>query len=520
MRFGVIGLGALLLAGNGFISAAADETIGFERKAVRFEVPVVGAGEALRIFAPDTETMIVRTRDNEANHAFHLFALEDISADTPVPSRTVQVPGNAIFYALGEMPEGEREALLIFTEKGVSSYRPDTNTFKLLVETTSLFRQGTSLRFQRSGFAQDINDDGRFDLLVQDFDGLKIFLQRADGSFTGEQLIPQAPEMRLTGVFSNDNISDTEFSLPAEQTPTFKIFPSYISDGTGDGKSDLIFLVGRDLIIFEQMSPEVFSKAPKVVTLPFELRGNTWRDEILSAEKNTDQRNFREVTVYRVLDMDGDNVLDVVTVNNEASGLLDRDQKFQVYFGTAENGKIRYNEAPDQTLELNGIGGAGFRDVNNDGRLDFVVTSTRINIRKIISFLINRRLSVQTRIYLDNGSGNFAEDRDYRRSQSIKIDLSRGVATTPPYGYADFNGDEVIDLMATKRDRMEFLAGGEGEPFKRKMGEIRDEFPTEGPLVTTEDLNGDGKADIFIRYSPVGFDGEEKKNQVVLHMSK
>lgn len=511
-----------LLSAAGFALAQDNETgLSFARKAISFDHPLAGAGEALRVFGTDTDALIVRTRNNEANHYIHLFSAQSLLSDQPEPTQTVSVPKNAIFYTLGEMPDGTQEKLLIFTEKGISAYNPQTNAFAPLVNTRSLFRQGTDLRFQRSGFAQDINDDQRFDLLVQDFDGLNIFLQRPDGSFSEPLLIPVEPELRLTGAFSNDNISDTEFSAPAARTPTFKIFPSYIADATGDEKSDLIFLVGRELKIFKQISPYRFSTEPSTISFPFKVRGNTWRDEILSAEQNTDQSSFDETTVYRVLDMNADGALDVVTVSNQASGLLDRNQVFHIYFGTITGEKLSYRSAPDQVFDFGGIGGVGFRDVNNDTHKDFVVTSTALNIGKIISFLINRKITTRTRYYLDDGSGTFTEAKAFRRNRTFKLDLSKGQTLAPPFDYADFDGDGALDLMETSSNgRMQFLAGGASDTFDRKLGEIRDDFPNEGWLVSTQDINNDGKADIVVRYNQFGLDGIETSNRLVLHLSE
>lgn len=518
-RFAVLGLVTISLCAG--FSAAADDELSFIRKEMRFNAPLTSAGEALRIFDAQTDTLIVRTRDEDANHAFQLISNDDLASDSPQVTKTVAVPKNAIFYTLGEMPDGETEKLLIFTEKGISAYNPASNTFDILSEERSIFRQGTDLRFQRSGFAQDLNNDDRFDLLVQDFDGLKIMLQRADGSFTDPTLIPIEPELRLTGEFSNDNISDTAFSAPAARTPTFNIFPSYIADSNGDGKSDITFLVGRELKVFEQLSADQFSTTPITVQLPFDVRGNTWRDEVLSQEQNTDQSDFSETTVYRVTDMDGDETLDIITVNNQASGLLDRNQIFHTYFGRLENGELTYGTEPDQTFELDGVGGAGFRDVNDDGRKDVVITSTAISIGKLISLLINRKVTTRTRFHIDDGAGTFVENKDYRRSRTFKINLSNGQTSNPPFDYADFNGDDAVDLMeADSKGRMVFLAGGEGQDFTSRMGEITETFPNEGWLVTAEDINNDSKADIIVRYNQFGLDGDETPEKLVLYISQ
>ena len=517
-RWRVIGLAGLTAI---FAANAVAQDLQYDRKVISFDDPVTGAGEALRIFDEASDTMIVRTRDSDANHSFQLFPAQALNAEVLQSAHSVAVPKNALFYALGEMPAGERENLLIFTEKGVLTFNPENSRFETLVEARSLFRQGTDLRFQRSGFAQDVNDDERFDLLVQDFDGLKVYLQRTGGGFGEPILIPVEPELRLTGAFSNDNISDVEFAAPVARTPTFSIFPSYISDATGDGKSDIIFLIGQELKIFAQTSPESFASEPVTVPLPFDVRGNRWRDEILSSEKNTDQSNFKEVTVYRILDLDGDDALDIITVSNEANGALNRSQVFHVYFGTTVDARPSYKSEPDHTLALNGVGGVGFRDINDDGRKDFVSTSFKINIGKIISFLINRKVTTRMQVHLDNGAHGFAEDKAFRRDRSIKIDLSRGQTLNPPFGYADFDGDGAIDLMETdSKGRMTLLAGGKSEDFSRTLGEIQDVFPNDGSLVKTEDVNGDEKADLIIRYNPFGLDGVDKAKELVVYLSR
>lgn len=503
-------------------SASANEDgLTFTRKSIQFDAPLADAGEALRIFSPTSDTLITVTRDAEANHRIHLFSAESLASPSPAPTGIVDVPKNAIFYALGEMPEGELEKLLIFTEKGISTYSPQTGQFASLVKTRSLFRQGTDLRFQRAGFARDVNDDERFDLIVQDFDGLKLFYQRPNGSFSEPVLIPVEPELRLTGVYSNDNISDTALTAPVTRTPTFNIFPSYVSDATGDGASDISFLVGREFRIFAQTADGTHTTTPLTSPFPFEVRGNSWRDEVLSQEQNTDQSKFREVTIYRILDLNSDGALDVITVENLASGALDRDQVLNVYTGRYQAGKLVYGAEPDTKIELNGIGGAGFRDVNNDGLSDVVTTSANISIGKIISFLINRRVSMRTSFYMNTRDEGFTEDRDYRRTRSIRFDLSKGQTLSPPFGYADFDGDGALDLMeADSRGRLKILAGGANDDFTRMLGELRDTFPNEGWLVTTEDVNNDDKADIIVRYNQFGLDGDDKTSQLVLHLSE
>jgi len=75
-------------------------------------------------------------------------------------------------------------------------------------------------------------------------------------------------------------------------------------------------------------------------------------------------------------------------------------------------------------------------------------------------------------------------------------------------------------MGTNSKGRMQIFLGGKDEPFEKTIAEIKDDFPHEGALVVTEDINNDNKADIIVPYSPIGFDGEEKKTEVVLHLSK
>jgi len=511
---------------SSFISAygqEATQSLSFIKAELNFENPVVGPSGVLRVLKSDSDSLIVHTRDDASRNIIHLYNRTGLSEGQNNPDHSISIPRNAIFYSHGEMPDGVQEKFLILTEKGVDQYDPVAQKFITVVESPSIFRQGVDFLFARSGFAQDLNDDERFDLLIPDFDGMRVFMQNASGGFAEPFVLPVQPEMRLTRAFSNDNVSDTEFSIPAARTPTFKVFPSYVFDATGDQKSDIVFIVGRQFHIFEQQggSETSFALQPKIVEFAFQARGNRWQDDILAGERNVDQSNFSDTTLYRLVDLDEDDIMDVVTVTNKATGLLDRAQDFFVYYGSTQNGLIHYNAEPDYTYSLEGVGGVGFRDVNNDGRRDFVVTTVKLSLGKIISFLVSRKVKTSIKVFLNSEDGKFIEEKSFRRNVSIGVNLSRGQTENPPIEYSDFDGDGALDLLIGDRGKdVDILSYKSGEGFDEKIANLAAQFPTEGYLLDAYDVNEDEKSDVVIRYSRFGLDGEAAKRKMVLFLSK
>jgi len=273
--------------------------------------------------------------------------------------------------------------------------------------------------------------------------------------------------------------------------------------------------------VFAQTKSGSFATEGKTVDFAFEARGNRWLDDIQAQERNADQSKFKDVTIYRIIDLDNDGVTDVITVSNEASGLFDRRQSFQVYRGRINNELISWPAVADHQFSVEGVGGVGFRDVNNDGRRDLVATSVKISLGKIIAFLVNRSVKTKTQVQVDNGAGAYIEDDDYRRTYSIGIDLSRGITKNPPLDYEDFNGDDALDLMiGDGKDKLTIYKGGKDDPFKTRLATLETPLPSEGYLVEALDLNGDKAADIVIRYSRLGFDGEEARHKLVIFVSE
>ncbi|MEM8771915.1 MAG: hypothetical protein AAGD92_09735 [Pseudomonadota bacterium] len=512
---------AVCAAMGGGLSVASAEELSFRKIELSVSAPVFENVSAMHLRQTRARDLLIHVRNDAREHFFEVYNSESLMSDAPQAPKTIKIPRNAIYYALGETPSDERDALLILTETGIEKYDVGADAFVPLIASRSIFRQGIDFRFILSGFARDLNDDGRYDLMVPDFDGMKVYIQKDGGGFREPILLPVEPEMRLTGQYSNDNISDTELAPPAPTTPAFSVFPSHLFDATGDGRSDIVFNVGVDLVIFAQTEDGAFDTKPRISTMPFDVRGNRWVDEIAANESNADQSRFRDITVYRIVDLDADDIAEVVTVENKASGVFDREQTFSIYKGQIRDGLVTYDRTPEHAYALEGVGGVGFRDIDNNGRFDLAVTSLKLNIGKVISVLLTRKLKIHTRFYFDEPDGGFSERHDFRRSTQIGVDLSRGLTNNPALVYADFDGDEGLDLLANAdENELIVLRGGAQEPFETELASLDVVLPSDGSLVDALAINNDAREDIVVRYSRLGLDGAERRNRLVLFLSE
>ena len=512
----------LMLAAAAFAltpARAQDAGAPFRKVEITLSAPVFEHVAAMRMGA--AASLVVHVRGEDRRHAFEVFDAAQLATPGPTPALRIDVPRNALFFSIGEQTDDADDDLLILTETGVHRYDRARGAFQPLVETRSIFRQGVDFRFVRSGFARDLNGDERYDLIVPDFDGTRVFIQSADGTFSDPVLLPVEPEMRMTGRFSNDNISDTELAPPAPTTPAFFVFPLYLFDATGDGRQDIVYNIGIEMRTFAQTATGSFETTAQTARFPFDVRGNRWIDQLAADERNVDQSRFRDITVYRILDLDDDDIAEVITVENKANGVFDREQDFAIYKGRVVNGQLGYGAAPDFTYALEGVGGVGFRDLDNDGRLDLAVTSLKLNIGKVISMLVTRRLKTQTRIFLNHADDSFRDQSDFERATLVGIDLSRGITNNPTLAYADFSGDGLIDLLgADGEDTLILLKTTDAALFDEKIAELKTTLPADGALVHALDINDDERADIAVRYSRLGLDGEDARARLVLFLSQ
>jgi hypothetical protein len=115
------------------------------------------------------------------------LALYDVRANGSVdrePAARVSLAKGALFFDTGRI--GARNELLLLSPTGVSKLTPTGVTE--LVEAQSMYKTASSAALTKLDFMTDVNGDGLDDIVLPDFEGLRVALQSASG-FDGFQLL-------------------------------------------------------------------------------------------------------------------------------------------------------------------------------------------------------------------------------------------------------------------------------------------------------------------------------------------
>ena len=158
--------------------------------------------------------------------------------------------------------------------------------------------------------------------------------------------------------------------------------------------------------------------------------------------------------------------------------------------------------------------------LNNDDRLDLAVTSVKLNIAKIVSVLVTRKMKVETRFHLNAPETGFRDAPAEKRSTLIGVDFSRGLTNNPVLEYADFNRDGALDLLTNDGDETLIMLKGGDAPFQDPIARLDARLPADGALVHALDVNDDGADDIVIRYSRLGLDGADNRSRLMVFLSE
>ena len=216
------------------------------------------------------------------------------------------------------------------------------------------------------------------------------------------------------------------------------------------------------------------------------------------------QEGLVDTRILQIEDLNGDGLPDILTESLLNLGVFDKENDFHLHLGRRADGMIRYHEPEDALLTSSGLQyGLVTTDLDGDGRQDLYVRKVRMSFGRVIRALLAGNVPLQLHFYRMTDNDTYAEDANYVTKTNVRFSMSSGQVDIPAIKVADFNGDGLQDLMMqTESDQMAFLEGVRtDELFGDDTTQIRIELPRNGELVTTDDINGDGRADLIIRYN-------------------
>lgn len=392
------------------------------------------------------------------------------------------------------------ESLYALTPSGVSRWDPASDAFAPVASARSIF-QLRARQLIPISFLQDIDGNGRSDIVLPDFTGYRLFLQQDDGSFdTG-------PVLKIPAIAHHQEYN---------HRITYRPVRLYFLDADGNGTTDAVAVRGGSMLYFSGTGPGAFAKGQSI-PLGLGITERFLGDDVGGVD--VDHTNQTWKRVVRVADFDGRGGADLFTHTVESEGLFDKTHVLQLHarkdagafsFDTSDRGRIPTNVVIDTPA---------FADVNGDGRLDFGTWSVDFGIGTIFGWLVSGTVDLEVSYYALQEDGTYPAKPSRREEVEVAFDLSSGKPTVPPWFLADVNGDGRPDLVLGEgEDRLRvFLGDGSDELFAEDPVVTEVRLPGNGrDLVSSADVNGDGKADIVLRYGRVDGDGLEDKLQVLI----
>jgi len=405
--------------------------------------------------------------------------------DSPTQPILELAPGpNLIAYDVGRI--GDIDALFFIEPGRIFRYDLSSNEFVEVVKIRTIYGQQRSGDIVPIDFIRDVNEDGLDDLVVPDTAGYRVRLQRSDGSLGEESVLLESSNMTVdSGLVS------------------FESRPLFSGDMNFDGLVDLAVWRGDSLRIYPRRTNAGFQSEPQVLPLDLDLLSEAEIRALEGRFGSVDLDGLRVNRIWSIEDLNSDQIPDILTESTLNQGVFDKRNDLRLYLGRRVGDQLVYLPDEDALLASEGLQyGLITTDIDGDGKKDLLTRTVRLTFGRVIRALLSGNVSLQLQFYrLTNGA--YQEPANYVTKTNVHFSMTSGHVDIPAVKVADFDDDGQQDLMMqTRADRLSFYRGVPAENlFAKEASDFDVALPRNGDLVTTNDINGDGRADLIIRYN-------------------
>jgi|GEM_PF-574218 len=369
----------------------------------------------------------------------------------------------------------------------------------------SIFLVNESSFIIEKDFIQDINKDGLDDIVLSDFEKMNVWLARQDAQGLSFQTLPISAQAELI-----------------RSSVTFKPATLFFADFNLDKRQDIAWISTGKVNYFSQTEQGNFSTELQSVALAESIKGKNWWQIRGADGESPDQSNLVHRSVERVQDINGDGLTDIIVRFTQSSGVLDRVNIHEFYFGFVnEQGLLEYPEEASTTIQADGTStGLKIVDVNNDGKFEVLISSFELSVGNIIGALMSGGIDQNVQIFALTDNEVFDEDALIHKEVELSFSLTSGQSGEPIVLLTDVNGDALQDLiLSSGKKRLKIYLGQKSSRvFSRKASKHKLLLPKNGALFQHHDINNDGKEDFIMRYGRL--DEKSMANQITILISK
>lgn len=529
----------LILAGCALAAPAQPSDTAFER----FEIVTGAATERQTVltgfFLDRTVAQVaVVSTDSRGARRLTLYALETTGDRGRAWGPVLEAKLGAGVDFVDVAAAGGRDRLITFERGRLSWFDPESSIERLLVEVGTEY----SARHDHEGspaqppgdpprvdITRDLNGDGRDDLVVPDFDGFWIAMQRPDGSFADAvKLGPSEPflnepvgNLNPGGGASDGALTYRDVGITAATVPLY-LSRVHAMDYDHDGASDLVFWNRDHFEVHLQNEEGLFGSVPVtfapgvpfdsegVYSRAFDFRGQGVASILFGIGKRTEK-----TVLHSLRDLDGDGVGDLTTLTLTGRGATRQRSLYRVHFGAPAGGKTVFAPSPGAVIRPRGKGGAlqpwgyaqqSFADCDADGRLESVFQEVNVGLGGMAHALIGKSVPMQLEVYPTSRAADPEEPAFRKKLRRFAPFSGWSNIFFPPVLLGDVDGDGRSDLVVGRSPKELSVYSGVSGPglFSDRPVEVAVALPRDERRTWLVDLDRDGKRDVLVHRTPTG----------------
>ena len=274
-------------------------------------------------------------------------------------------------------------------------------------------------------------------------------------------------------------------------------------DSNMDGRKDLLRAHDGHLEVYLQSVDGTFIGASESVFLPPSVHARPWWYQRDAWGEEPDQSAMAYRELEDLQDINGDGITDLVVRYAKTSGVLDRVNDYEIYYGGIVDGRLAFASAVNSLISADGtLAGLEFFDIDADGRQEVVVAGFDIGVSQIIRALVAGNIAEDVYIFRLDEDDKFPQKANFASTVKMTFSLSSAQRGDPIIKLIDLNGDGHSELLLSAgTDRLRIYLGRGGlSPFVRRPKKVNLPLPNVGRFFVGDDLNGDGRDDILFHY--------------------
>lgn len=394
-------------------------------------------------------------------------------------------------------------SVLLLDSKGISKLDLEKKSFQLLSKINSLYLEDKPQFVAKKELVKDLNGDGLDDIIVSDFSNIHLLLQRQDGEFDKTSL-----PIKATIDMTSERVSFSEARI-------FNV------DSNFDQLNDIIVVERGHLQIYQQSKDGNFSPINNRISLPMQVSALPWWSIKGADGESADQSDLEHRMLENIEDINGDGIIDIMVRHTKSSGVLDRQNQYEIHYGTNQSGVLSFSQDANTLISADGtLSGLEILDINDDGRKEILVSSFDIGVSQIIGALLSGSIDQDVYVFSLDEQDKYNKEPLFSEEVDLNFSLSSGSTGQPVILMADLNGDGFKELVLSAGKKRLAIYKGENNQqlFESRNKRHKLTLPQDGSMLTVVDLNNDNQQEIIVRYGKQ--DENKLRNRVVVLSSK